>query len=120
MFSRRQSGDGSVMVWGAIGYLKKMPLSFIFNRMNAQQYQQMVGPYFPAYGFECAGLNWQFQQDNAPIHVARSTLVDFEQRGNVDFSQLAGKITRHEHYQKSLFNFGSKSLRKWLAIQQQR
>lgn len=81
IFSKRQSGGGSVMVWGAIGYLKKMPLSYISTRMNAIQYQEMVGPHFPAYGYECAGLRWQFQQDNAPIHVARSTLADFERRG---------------------------------------
>lgn len=81
IFSKRQSGGGSVMVWGAIGYLKKMPLSFISTRMNAIQYQEMVSPHFPAYGYECAGLDWQFQQDNAPIHVARSTLTDFGQRG---------------------------------------
>ncbi|CAD7085143.1 unnamed protein product [Hermetia illucens] len=49
--------------------------------MNAAHYQQMICLHFPAYGFECAALNWQFQQDNAPIHVARSTLAYFEQRG---------------------------------------
>lgn len=81
IFSKRQSGGGSVMIWGAIGYLNKMPLSIVSTRMNAIQYQAMVGPHFPAYGYECAGLGWQFQQDNAPIHVARSTLADFEQRG---------------------------------------
>lgn len=91
IFSRRQSGGGSVMVWGAIGYLKTMPLSFISTRMNAQQYQQLVGPYFPAYGFECAGSNWKFQQDNAPIHVAKSTLADFEQRGMRLFSNWPAK-----------------------------
>lgn len=79
IFSSRQSGGGSVMVWGAIGYLKKMPLSFITTRMNAEQYQQMIRPYFPAYGFECAGMDWKFQQDNAPIHAARSTTAFFHE-----------------------------------------
>lgn len=81
MFSTRQSGGGSVMVWGAIGYLKKMPLSFISTRMNAVRYQEMIRPYFPAYGFECAGRNWQLQQDNAPIHVARTTKAYFQEHG---------------------------------------
>lgn len=78
IFSKRQSGGGgSVMVWGAIGYLKRMPLSYIDTRMNAVQYQNMVLPHFTAYGYECAGIGWKFQQDNAPIHVARSTLANF-------------------------------------------
>lgn len=59
--------------------------------MNAIQYQEMVGPHFPAYGYECAGLGWQFQQDNAPIHVARSTLADFKQRGIIVFDNWSAK-----------------------------
>lgn len=81
IFSKRQSGGGSVMIWGAIGYQKKMPLSFISTKMNAIQYQEMVCPHFPAYGYECAGLGWQFQQDNAPVHKARSTLEYFAKHG---------------------------------------
>lgn len=81
IFGKRQSGGGSVMVWGAIGYLKKRPLSFISTRMDAKQYQEMVGLHFPAYGIECAGQGWKFQQDNAPIHVARSSRTYFEEHG---------------------------------------
>lgn len=91
IFSKRQSGGGSVMVWGAIGYMKKMPLSFIETRMNAIQYQEMVAPHFPAYGYECAGLGWKFQQDNAPIHVAKSTLAHFKQRGIDLFAKWPAK-----------------------------
>lgn len=81
IFSKRQSGGGSVMVWGAIGYLQNMPLSFIDTRMNAEQYQVMVGPQIDQYAIDCAGSDWKFQQDNAPIHVARSTLTYFEEYG---------------------------------------
>lgn len=49
--------------------------------MNAEHYQQMIRPYFPAYGFECAGLDWKLQQDNAPIHAARSTSAFFREHG---------------------------------------
>ena len=31
VFSKRQSGGGSVMVWGAICYIKKVQLQFINN-----------------------------------------------------------------------------------------
>lgn len=81
IFSKRQSGGGSVMVWGAIGYLKNMPLSFIDTRMKAEQYQALVGPQIDQYAIDCAGPDWKFQQDNAPIHVARSTLTYFEEYG---------------------------------------
>lgn len=81
VFSKRQSGGGSVMVWGAIGYLQSMPLLFIDTRMNAEQYQAMIGPQIDQYAVECAGPDWKFQQNNAPIHVARSTLTYFEEYG---------------------------------------
>ena len=27
-----------------------------------------------------AGLNWKLQHDNAPVHVAKSTIANFEKR----------------------------------------
>lgn len=80
VFSKRQSGGGSVMVWGAIGYRKKVDLIFIDHRMNSADYQEMVGPLFPAWGYEMAGIGWQFQQDNAPIHVSTSSRDYFRER----------------------------------------
>lgn len=80
IFSKRQSGGGSVMVWGAIGYKKKCALECIDHRLSSEGYQEMVGPLFPAWGYEMAGFNWILQQDNAPIHVSRSTLAFFKQR----------------------------------------
>lgn len=46
IFSKYQSGGGSVIVWRAICYLRKMPSSSISTRMNPIQYQEMVGPLF--------------------------------------------------------------------------
>lgn len=78
IFSKRQSGGGSVMVWGAIGYRKKVDLIFIDKTMNSIDYQEMIRPLFPAWGYEMAGIGWKFQQDNAPIHVSRQTLAYFK------------------------------------------
>jgi len=54
VFSKRQSGGGSMMVWGAIGFIKKVQLQFINNRMKSVEYQNMIGTLFPAWGYEKA------------------------------------------------------------------
>ena len=56
------------------------PLQFISKRINALDYQNMIRPLFLARGYEMAGLDWKLQQDNAPIHVARSSLNYFKER----------------------------------------
>lgn len=71
IFSKRQSGGGSVMIWGAIGYQNKSDLTFVDTRMKAVDYQRMIALHLPAYGDYLAGPGWKFQQDNAPVHVAR-------------------------------------------------
>lgn len=75
IFSKRQSGGGSVMIWAAIGYQKKSDITFIDTRMKAVDYQRMIALHLPANGSDMAGPGWKFQQDNAPIHSARSTLA---------------------------------------------
>ena len=49
-------------------------------------YQNMVGPLFPAWGYEMAGLGWELQQNNAPVHVAKLTIAYFEER-NINLFQ---------------------------------
>ena len=68
------------MVWGAVGYYKKAHLEVVDGRMCALDYQQLIGPLFPAWDFEMGGIGWQLQQDNAQIHVARSTLTYFKDK----------------------------------------
>lgn len=79
IFSKRQSGGGSVMIWAAIGYNGRTDMTFIYTRMNAGAYQRMIALHLPSCGTDLAGSNWRFQQDNAPVHVARSTLAFFKQ-----------------------------------------
>ena len=56
------------------------PLQFISKRINALDYQNMIGPLFPASGYKVAELNWKLQQDNAPIYMARFSLNYFKER----------------------------------------
>ena len=65
---------------GAFGYYKKAHLEIIDGRMSAMDYKQLIEPLFPAWGFEMDGIGWQLQQDNAPIHITRSTLTYFKDR----------------------------------------
>ena len=48
--------------------------------MCALDYQQLIGPLFPAWGFKIGEIGWQLQKNNAPIHVASSTLTYFKDR----------------------------------------
>lgn len=82
MFSRRASGGGSVMIWGAFGRAGKLDLQCVETRMNAVGYQRMLsGANLRHRGREICGRNWTFMQDNAPIHKARSTMQWLEDEG---------------------------------------
>jgi transposase len=76
VFSKRVGGGGSVMIWGAFSSKGKSELLFINTRLNADGYQQLIEDEL----IECQNRNNNmiFQQDNAPIHVARSTMKWFE------------------------------------------
>ena len=43
--------------------------------LSAVDYQQLIGPLFPVWGFEMGGIGWQLQQDNADL-----TLTYFKDR----------------------------------------
>ena len=59
--------------------------------MSAVDYQQLIGPLFPSWGFEMGGIGWQLQQDNSPIHIARSTLTYFKDRNHPLFQNWPSK-----------------------------
>lgn len=68
------------MVWGAISGHGKIGLSAVSSRMKSTDYQNVVGPPLERYQSWLDGRPIKFQQDNAKIHVSRSTVRWFEER----------------------------------------
>lgn len=62
------------MVWAAFSAHGKLRLAFPSARMNSEEYQELLEgclvPFLEAH----LDVPLSFQQDNAPIHVSRSTL----------------------------------------------
>lgn len=58
------------MIWGAFDSSGTLPLAFISNRMNAQDYQDMLDEHLTPYWQE----DYLFMQDNASIHRCASTM----------------------------------------------
>ncbi|CAO4381249.1 unnamed protein product [Caenorhabditis nigoni] len=83
MFSRRNFGGGSLMVWGAFCDGRKLDLQFITTRETSDSYQKTlqiaVVPFF-----RNRRRSHIFQQDNAPIHKSNSTLAWLAAKGIKD------------------------------------
>lgn len=81
IFSKRQAGGGSVMVWAGFGSAGKTDIAFVDNRLNAAGYQQLLEQYFLPQSEHIGGPFFMFQQDNAPVHTAKSTFEWFLDNG---------------------------------------
>ena len=73
IFSKRQQGGQSLMVWAVFGYRGQTNITFPECRMNATDYQDLLNTHLLPFGEAIGGSFWVFQQDNASIHVANST-----------------------------------------------
>jgi transposase len=90
LFSKRQSGGGSVMVWGAFCAQGKSELVFLEGKQDSQAYiwtlSEHLLPFIDLkYGRDCI-----FQQDNASIHSSRAT-KDFFVEENVEVMDWPAK-----------------------------
>lgn len=80
LFSKRNQGGGSVMVWASFGWNGKSEICFIDERMNAENYRQLLNDHLTHIGSTIGGDKWIFQQDNAPIHRANANINWFKSR----------------------------------------
>lgn len=70
LYSTRQMGGGSLMVWLAVGYGGRTSLVFLNGRQNHKDYIRLLESELLPYGTELGGEDWIFQQDGAAIHTA--------------------------------------------------
>ena len=61
IFSKRQQGGKSLMVWGGFGYGGKASLEFPTGRMNAIHYQTLLEEYLIPVAERIGTKNWIFQ-----------------------------------------------------------
>ena len=66
------------MIWAAFGSRGKSQICFVPTRKNSEKYVELFENSLIDFEAELYGDNWTFQQDNAPIHVARHTKGFFE------------------------------------------
>ncbi|KHJ80443.1 hypothetical protein OESDEN_19882 [Oesophagostomum dentatum] len=74
-FSTRNFAGGSLMVWGAFYGNRKLELAFTSSRMDSAEYQQVLSSRLLPLFRRHRGRDLLFQQDNARIHVSRSTVA---------------------------------------------
>jgi hypothetical protein len=76
IFSTRQQGGGSVMVWLAISHQRTAPICFIEGTLTSSRYIQLLSKELEPLVRDLEGLYHEeiyFQQDNAPAHTAHAT-----------------------------------------------
>lgn len=68
-FLSRKFHGGGIMIWGAFRYYGKIHLQFITQKIDSKEYLNMLERSINE--FEALlGKNFEFQQDNAPVHTS--------------------------------------------------
>ena len=79
VYKTRQSGGGSVMVWGAFSRNGKSRLAVLEGNQDSAKYIQTIREYllpFARYTYE---EDYIFQQDNASIHASRFSMQQLQE-----------------------------------------
>ena len=77
-FSQRVHDGGSVMIWAVLDHEGKTSISFISSGLNAKGYQDILSLSLLPHLNDIAGNNAIFQQYNAAIYCAKSTMDWFK------------------------------------------
>uniref|UniRef100_A0A8R1HMK0 DDE_3 domain-containing protein n=1 Tax=Caenorhabditis japonica TaxID=281687 RepID=A0A8R1HMK0_CAEJA len=80
VFSKRNFGGGSLVVWGAFSSAGYLELVFTTCRINSTDYQDVLQNHLLPFRRRFNRLQFTFQQDNAAIQVSRSTLDWFQSK----------------------------------------
>ncbi|CDF38062.1 unnamed protein product [Chondrus crispus] len=80
MFSKRQQGEDSVMVWGAFSGTKKFALAVLNGKQDANKYIDTLESYLLPFVDQEMGPSWMFIQDGASIHRAKRTFSGLKRR----------------------------------------
>lgn len=81
IFSKRQQGGGSVMIWSGFGWLDKAPIHVCQGSMTSKTYIELLKSSMLPIIERCSGEDYRFMQDNATIHRADLTMQFFEEKG---------------------------------------
>jgi hypothetical protein len=83
---KRQTGGGSVMVWGAVGHDKKTDIVFIAGNITAASYLELIREHIQKFREQITSEGdappFIFQQDNAAVHTARC-VKEYFKRENI-------------------------------------
>ncbi|CAK9827587.1 Transposable element Tc3 transposase [Anthophora retusa] len=80
IFSQRQHGGGSVMIWGAISSKGVVDLRILKGRQNSKKYLEILKTAKIRIFDVVRDNQWIFQQDNASIHTAKLVKDWFEEQ----------------------------------------
>lgn len=73
VLSRRQHSEGSVTIWAYFSFYGRSILVFLSGRHNSVSYCNTLQNHLLKFAALNHGIDWSFQQDNAPVNVSQLT-----------------------------------------------
>ncbi|OQR89886.1 hypothetical protein ACHHYP_05967 [Achlya hypogyna] len=77
VYSKRQNGGGSIMIWGAFSSKGKSELRVLEGKQDSYEYVTTLSDFLLPFAHTNYGYDFVFQQDNASIHTSRETMEWF-------------------------------------------